>query len=107
MPNDVNYQNQIEFARRLRQTRTSSEDRLWQLLRNRQCLGVKFRRQHLPGPYTADFYCHEARLVVALDGVPHYTPAGRRKDRTRDAWKLAQGIEILRFGGFEVENDGQ
>jgi very-short-patch-repair endonuclease len=95
----------VEFARRLRQTRTSSEDWLWQLLRNRQRLGMKFRRQHPLGPYTADFYCHEAKLAVELDGEPHLTPDGRRNDKARDAWMQAKGIEVLRFGGFAAENE--
>lgn len=103
----MNYLHQIEFARHLRQTRTSSEDWLWQLVRNRQRQGMKFRRQHPIGPYTADFYCREAKLVVELDGEPHHTPEGQQKDKVRDAWMRAQGIEVLRFGGFEVENQAQ
>jgi very-short-patch-repair endonuclease len=40
---------------------------LWQALRARPG-GWKFRRQHPSGPYVADFYCHEARLIVEVDG---------------------------------------
>ena len=47
----------IEFARQLRQVSSSYENYLWQLLRNRQRHGMKFRRQHPLGAYTADFYC--------------------------------------------------
>jgi very-short-patch-repair endonuclease len=97
----------IEFARRLRKAPTSSELYLWQFLRNRQRGGMKFRRQHPIGPYTADFYCFEAKLVVELDGEPHQTVEGQERDDARDAWMREQGIEVLRFGGFQVENETQ
>jgi very-short-patch-repair endonuclease len=101
----MKFLNPIEFARRLRQTRTSSEDWLWQYLRNRQRCGKKFRRQHPLGIYFADFYCVEARLAIEVDGDPHLTPAGKLRDAERDAWMHRQGIEVLRFGGFQVENE--
>ena len=101
----MKFLNPIEFARRLRQTRTSSEDWLWQFLRGRQRRGKKFRRQHPLGVYFADFYCVEAKLVIEVDGEPHHTPAGQQKDEARDAWMSGQGIEVLRFGGFQVENE--
>ena len=103
----MNRKDPIEFARRLRKTTNSSEGYLWQLLRNRQRCGMKFRRQHPLGPYTADFYCLEAKLVVELDGEPHCTPEGKRKDEARDAWMRSQGIEVLRVGGWQAENDAQ
>ena len=52
-----------------------------------------------------DFYCAEAKLVVEVDGSPHQTSEGQRKDEARDAWMRGQGIEVLRFGGFEVEEE--
>jgi len=100
-------QDPVEFARNQRRTSTSSESYLWQLLRNRQRCGMKFRRQHPLGSYTADFYCLEAKLVVELDGEPHHTPASKQKDEARDAWMRSQGIEVLRFGGWQAENDAQ
>ena len=98
---------QADFARHQRRTARSYEHLLWQLLRNRQRCGKKFRRQHPLGIYVADFYCHEARLVVEVDGSPHHTPAGKQKDATRDAWMRSQGIEVLRFGGWQVEDETQ
>jgi very-short-patch-repair endonuclease len=97
----------IDFARYLRNAATSSEAFLWQLVRNRGRCGKKFRRQHPLGIYTVDFYCAEAKLVVEIDGAPHATPEGKQKDEARDAWMRSQGIEVLRFGGFEVESDTQ
>jgi type I restriction enzyme R subunit len=54
-----------------RQLQTRAEELLWQLLRNRQLLGFKFRRQHQFGDYVADFYCREAQLVIECDGSVH------------------------------------
>jgi len=60
-----------DFARELREKQTPAEALLWQLLRNRRLLGFKFRRQHQFGDYIADFYCHEARLIIECDGSVH------------------------------------
>ncbi len=97
----------IDFARYLRQTARSYEELLWQLLRNRQRCRKKFRRQHPLGIYTADFYCVEAQLDIEIDGSPHHTLEGKRKDEARDAWMRSQGIEVLRFGGWQVESETQ
>ena len=97
----------IEFARRLRRSATSSENYLWQLLRNRQRRGLKFRRQHPLWANVADFNCVEAKLVVELDGEPHHTAEGKQKDADRDAWMGSQGMKVLRFGGWEAEHDAQ
>ena len=95
----------VEFARGLRKAPTSSEHYCWQFLRNRQRCNKKFRRQHPLGPYTADFYCLEAKLVIELDGDPHLTVAGKQKDDARDAWMHSQGIEVLRFPGRQAEDE--
>jgi very-short-patch-repair endonuclease len=92
----MDYMEPIDFARHLRQAATSYEELLWQLLRNRQRCGKKFRRQHPLGIYTADFYCAEAKLDVEASGSPHDTVEGKRKDEARDAWMRSQGIEVLR-----------
>jgi very-short-patch-repair endonuclease len=61
------------LARQFRREPTSSEQRAWQLLRNRRCLGLKFRRQQVIRGYIVDFYCAELRLVVEIDGEVHCT----------------------------------
>jgi type I restriction-modification system DNA methylase subunit len=47
----------VERARELRKKQTPAEQVLWELLRDRQLLGFKFRRQHQVGDYILDFYC--------------------------------------------------
>ena len=59
------------FARRLRQSQTEAEIRLWTFLRGSRLSGFKFRRQHPVPPYVLDFYCDDAKLAVELDGSQH------------------------------------
>ncbi len=90
----------IERARELRKSQTPAEVLLWELLRSRRFLGAKFRRQHKIEQFIADFYCHEARLVVELDGAVHQTQT--LKDQDRDQWMQANGITVLRFSNDAV-----
>jgi very-short-patch-repair endonuclease len=55
-------------ARQLRQSETLAEEIAWNLLRDRKAFGLKFRRQQPLGGYIVDFYCHELRLIIELDG---------------------------------------
>ncbi|MDQ3813647.1 MAG: DUF559 domain-containing protein [Armatimonadota bacterium] len=58
-------------ARDLRRERTPAEHILWQKLRGKQLLGLRFRRQEPVGPFIADFLCVLPRLVIELDGESH------------------------------------
>ena len=87
----------VKRARELRKTQTSAEELLWSMLRNRRFLDLKFRRQHQFGPYLADFYCHEAKLIVETDGEIHETSAQQKKDHKRDAYLKSLGLQVLRF----------
>ena len=85
----------IDFARQLRQQSTDAETLLWYLVRDRRLGGFKFRRQHPLPPYVADFYCHEAKLCIELDGGKHAEQ--QKYDAERDAALQAQGIRTIRF----------
>jgi len=84
-------------ARRLRRESSEVENRLWSALRSRQH-GFKFRRQHPIPPYTADFACIEARLVVELDGGQH----GGAADAARDTKLVAMGWLVKRYWNSDV-----
>lgn len=92
-------------ARELRKKQTEAEAFLWELLRNRQLAGVKFRRQHQLGDYICDFYCHEANLVVECDGEVHDSPDQKKHDDKRDAYLKSQGLKVIRFQNDRVLND--
>ncbi len=89
-------------ARLLRRHQTSAELQLWQALRDRRLLGMKFRRQHRIGSFFVDFVCLEARLIVELDGSQHLERAGYDADRTRNLEQ--QGFRLLRFWNDAVFN---
>jgi very-short-patch-repair endonuclease len=72
---------------------------LWGQLR-RQQTGLKFRKQHPAGPYVLDFYCHEARLCIEVDGQSHDFTAAR--DARRHLWLARQGLRTLRIPAGEV-----
>lgn len=82
---------------------TGAEDVLWEHLRDRRLCGAKFRRQHNIGPFIADFYCHEARLIVEVDGSIHELTA--ESDGVRDEWMRANGFSVLRVTNDEVADD--
>jgi very-short-patch-repair endonuclease len=83
---------------------TPPEVRLWVRLRRRDG-GPTFRRQHPIGPYVLDFYCAQARLAVEVDGYGHVLDGQIEHDVRRDAWRNAQGIEVLRIQAARVMAD--
>jgi very-short-patch-repair endonuclease len=66
----------------LRRHSTIPERILWGMIRGGRLGGLKFRRQHPIGPFFADYYCHEAKLIVELDGMSHDSrgEADRRRE---------------------------
>jgi very-short-patch-repair endonuclease len=88
-------------ARELRKEMTPAEKALWALLRNRR-LQWKFRRQAAISIYIADFYCHEVRLVVELDGGVHDDRGQAAHDENRDFYLRFLGHEVLRFTNHQV-----
>ena len=92
----------LDFARQLRRQATDAESLLWRLLRGRQIANAKFRRQYSFPPYILDFYCHELKLAVELDGGQHNEEVGRRRDARRDEYLAGHGIRVLRFWNNDV-----
>jgi very-short-patch-repair endonuclease len=91
----------IERARRLRSTSTDAEAIMWAGLRGRS-LRARFRRQHPFEGYFLDFYCHEARLAVEVDGGQHYEAGHARRDAQRTRVLARGGLHVLRFTNLEV-----
>lgn len=95
----------VEKARKLRRAVTTAEQRAWWLLRNRNLLGLKFRRQHPIGKFVVDFYCQQSRLAVELDGSIHAQPSQARKDSAKDAYLKRAGNRVLRLPNGMVLED--
>ncbi len=94
---------QTEFARQLRATGPIPERVLWNVLRNRQVAGLRFRRQVPVGPYCVDFICSSAKLVVELDGMSH--ERRQRHDAERTEYLNEQGLRVFRVTNDEVLDD--
>ncbi|MBS1904064.1 MAG: endonuclease domain-containing protein [Bacteroidetes bacterium] len=90
------------YRRELRKNATHAERELWQGLRNRNCGGYKFRRQHGLGPFIVDFYCPEFRLAVEVDGSVHDSPERQRYDVDRTRYLAREGVTVIRFTNAEV-----
>jgi type I restriction enzyme M protein len=97
----------VEKARELRKKQTPAEEVMWAMLRDRQFMDLKFRRQHQFGDYIADFYCAEQKLVVELDGPIHRTEAQQRHDAKRDAYLTSTGNTVIRLSNDLVLSDPQ
>ncbi len=87
----------VDLARQLRKDQTTAEQLLWACLRDRRIAGAKFRRQHPLGRYIADFYCHEANLVIELEGSIHNKEGQREYDAARQEIMEQRGITVLYF----------
>ena len=84
-------------ARELRNQDTLAEKLAWGLLRNRQLLRYKFRRQVPLANVIVDFCCLSLRLVIELDGAGHDCESQAKSDWQRDQLLLKQGYRVLRF----------
>ena len=89
-------------AKLLRKNQTSSEEKLWQILRNRNVSGLKFRRQHPLSNFIVDFYCHELKLVIEVDGEIHEKPGVKKCDLIRETAIKELGLNVMRFRNEDV-----
>jgi len=100
-----------EYAHRLRSNPTDAEQELWKHLRKKQLDGRKFLRQH---PimhqvtyqelfyYIPDFYCHQEKLIVELDGPIHELQV--EQDQKRQSILENMGFTVLRFKNNELSD---
>jgi len=89
-----------ENARSLRKQMTKEEAHLWYQFLCRY--KPRFHRQYVIGNYIADFYCHQAKIVVELDGSQHCDPGKIEYDQERTEYLRSQGLEVLRFSNLDV-----
>ena len=93
------------LARELRKRQTPQEKLLWKRLRNRRLLNLKFNRQFVirydeHSIFIVDFYCHEKKLIIELDGGYHIKT--RRQDQLRDQILSSMGYQVLRIKNEEL-----
>ncbi len=91
--------------RELRKESTEAEQFMWSILRNRAFHDAKFRRQHPMEGHILDFYCHEAKLCVELDGSQHNEDDAVIYDEERTKiLHERQGVKVIRFWNSDVLN---
>lgn len=100
-----------QLCRELRKKQTNAEAIFWEAVRDRRFQGFKFYRQYplffdYLGKETffiADFFCHEQKLVVEIDGKIH--DCRKDHDQLRTFIINLMNIEVVRFRNEEIEND--
>ena len=94
----------IKFLRaiELRKKATWAETLAWRILRNRGCLGLKFRRQQVLYGFIVDFYCAELRLAIEIDGSIHDDSERRNQDKFRDLALVHRRIRVVRIKNQEI-----
>ena len=66
---------------------------------------VRFLRQKVIDQYIVDFYCHEARLIIELDGSQHFEEASIKKDQYRTDIIQERDLLVLRIPNNEVNSN--
>lgn len=91
----------FERAKKLRENMTWAERKLFEQL-SKNKLGVRFRAQHPLSLYIVDFYCHQAKLVIEIDGDVHFNDESQKADEERTIAIEEFGLRLLRFTNEEI-----
>ncbi len=91
-----------DYAKELRKNSTLAEVLLWKNIKNR-VLEVQFHRQVPMLDYIVDFYCHELKLAIEIDGNSHdfrYFEDLNRQNKLEE-----YGVKFIRFKDADVKNN--
>ena len=94
------YHKSRQYQLKLRKNLTPAEKVLWQVVRNKQLGGYKFRRQHIIDVFIVDFVCIRAKLIIEVDGRIH--DFQKAYDEARTKFLNTQGFRVIRFRNEEV-----
>jgi very-short-patch-repair endonuclease len=95
----------VSNARVLRNNMTRAEIILWSRLREKKINGYKFRRQQPVFDYIVDFYCHELKFIIEVDGEIHSLPEKTNYNSKRDKILKVNGYHIIRLTNLEIETE--
>ena len=99
---DYNKKN-IVLAKDLRKSGTPQENYLWYDFLSKY--KVRFQRQKAIGNFIADFYCHQAKLAIEIDGAQHSTFQGKEKDEFRTEVLNEYGLQVIRFTNLQIDTN--
>ena len=104
-----------DLSRWFRKKLTRYERILWERIRGWQILSLRFNRQKplfafreyqgFDRFYIADFYCHEKRLIIELDGILHSENTQKEYDEIRNEILINGWYYILRFRNKRIIDD--
>ena len=98
-------QKNITLAKQLRKHATPQEKHLWyDFLANYE---VRFQRQKAIDDFIVDFYCHQAKLVIEIDGSQHSSEEGQQKDEFRTGILEGYGLNVIRFTNRQIDMNFQ
>ena len=103
----MNNKTKTQIAREFRKNPTKSERIMWNTLRNRNFLDLKFRRQYLRDGYVIDFYCHELRLAIEIDGSVHLEKRQAKYDKERQKIIEQNNIRFIRINSRSEEHTSE
>jgi very-short-patch-repair endonuclease len=98
-----------KLARLLRKQQTISEGLIWQKIRNRKINNKKVVRQQpiifeyngKNRVFVADFYCHECKIVIEIDGKIHEEQ--KEYDEYREYIINKLGFRVVRITNEEIK----
>ena len=90
----------IPRARKMRGSPTPAERKLWYEFL--QHLPLRVRRQCPLEGYITDFYIHEHRLIIEVDGNSHSTEEAQTYDAHRTLILASLGLRVVRFTNYAV-----
>ena len=86
----------------LRRNLTLAELLLWKKLKDRKLFNTKFRKQHPINIFIVDFYCHDYKLVIEIDGDIHNNEISNEYDLNRTEELKKYGIRVIRFTNEQI-----
>ena len=95
----------FEKAKLLRDNQTEAERKVWEILKSKKILNLKFRPQHPIDIFITDFYCHKLKLIIEIDGDIHNSKERKEYDIDREYELDRWNIEVIRFTNGEVLNN--
>lgn len=93
----------IILARNLRKNATPEENNLWYDFLS--SYSIRFQRQKSIDNFISDFYCHDAKLIIEIDGAQHFTPEGKHRDSLRTEVLEKYGLKVIRFTNSDIRDN--
>ena len=93
----------IVLAKNLRSNATPEENHLWYDFLSKY--EIRFQRQKAIDNFIADFYCHQAKLIIEIDGSQHHTEENVEKDEFRTEIIAGYNLKIIRFTNRQIDTN--